>query len=120
MEKRIVAFVLTLMILGLASWARAQDSLPPKVFSGTITNIDWQKQELGVQNKYGTVFLKWDQKTQFHPADFRQRLKEGTQIFVYFSEGPGQNLIASRIELNWAGFGLKGLQYPFDCGLTVC
>ncbi len=120
MEKRIVVAmaVLPLIFLALLSGARAQDT-PSRVLSGTVAAIDWQKQELAVQNKYGAVLFRWDNQTRFHPADFRRSLKEGTPVFVYFSEGGG-NLIASRIEFNWAGFGLKGLQYPFDCGLKVC
>lgn len=119
MKTKFVLSTVVMILLVFGSGVLAQESVTPRVLSGTVTNIDWQRQQFGVQNKFGTTFLKWNQQTQFNPAGFRDRLKEGTPVFVYFSEGRG-NLIASRIELNWTGFGLKGLQYPFDCGPSVC
>lgn len=120
MEKKFVVPVVVLIFFALGGGVFAQESVPPRVISGTVTNIDSQHHQFAVQNKFGTIFLKWNQKTQFNPASFRERLKEGTPVFVYFNEGPEDNLVASRIELNWTGFGLKGVQYPFDCGPSVC
>ncbi len=119
MKAKFIFSTAAVILLLSASGILAQEAVTPRVLSGTVTNIDWQKQHFGVQNKFGTTFLKWNQSTQFNPAGFQERLKEGTPVFVYFTEGRG-NLIASRIELNWTGFGLKGLQYPFDCGPSVC
>ncbi len=120
MEKKLIVPIAVLTFFALGSVVFAQDSVPPRVISGTITNIDSQHHQFVVQNKFGTIFLNWNEKTQFNPAGFQQRLKEGTPVFVYFNETAKDNLMASRVELNWTGFGLKGVQYPFDCGPSVC
>jgi hypothetical protein len=126
-KKRIMITVLTLIagVVFIGS-VLAQETVPPGVFSGTITKVDPEKREIVVQNKEGALFFRWDHETRVNGAPggkegfISDNLKEGMLITIFYSE-MDRHRVASRINVETTNVGtLKGWEFPFGCGLSLC
>lgn len=104
----------------------AQEVLSPKAFSGTIMKIDLQKKELAVQNKDEERKFIWTSETWINGLSDGQegfvadRLYTGMLVTVEYTDL--KNLrVANRINVKAKTSGtLKGWEFPFGCGLSLC
>ncbi len=129
MGKGIQIAVLALILLAGAVFAGgvwAQNKSPLEVFSGKITMVDWSNKEFAVQNKDGEMIFQWNDQTQVYGPPARKAgsdfeiLKEGMKVIVSYMEGQPKR-IANQIEVEAAKVKvLKGLSFPFDCGVSIC
>jgi hypothetical protein len=121
-----------IMVLALITGAAfvggvwAQNNATLEVFGGTITKVDWSNKEFVVENGDGGMIFQWNDQTQMNgpPAqkagsDF-EILKEGMKVTVTYKAGRPKR-IATRIDVEAGKVkALKGLSFPFDCGVSVC
>jgi len=126
MEKGILIVFLALTVgLVFVGGAWAQKNSLPGAFSGTITKIDLAKKEIVVQNNNDAeAIFRWNGETAIKGPGERslifEDLKEGMIVTVLFREG-SRNRVASRIDVKTANpKTLKGIEFPFECGVTVC
>lgn len=127
MEKTILIAALALMTgLVLVGEVFAQGSSSPGVFSGTITKVDPEEKGIVVQNKDGEMFFQFNYDTKVNGSPLGkgglifEKLKEGMPVTILFMEGE-RNRVASRIDVKPSSVGsLKGWEFPFVCGLSIC
>jgi hypothetical protein len=104
----------------------ASSNAPLGTFSGTITKVDLANQELVVQNNDGEMTFQWNNKTQVNGLPIKKvgldsnNLKEGMKVIVFYREGD-RNRVANWIDVRTSNLKtLKGLSFPFECGVRVC
>jgi hypothetical protein len=95
-------------------------------FSGTITKVDMTNKEIVVQNSDGEMTFQWNNETKVNGFPVEKgglvsgNLKEGMKVTVLYREGD-QNRVANRIDVKTSKpKTLKGLSFPFECGVRVC
>lgn len=103
-----------------------QEKSPSGVFSGTVTEVDLANQRIVVQNSDGEMTFQWNNETQFQGSLVgkvglnSENLKEGMLVTIFYKEGD-QNRVAHRIDVKTSSLkNLKGLSFPFECGVKVC
>ncbi len=127
MRKGITIAVLTLMAaIAFVGGVWAQRVSPSGVFSGTITKVDLANKKLIVQNNDGEMTFQWNNETQVNGLPVEKvrldsnNLKEGMKVIVFYREGD-QNRVANWIDFKTPDLKtLKGLSFPFECGVKVC
>ena len=125
MEKGVWIILLALMMgLALAGEVWAQKNSPPGVFSGTISKVNLANKEIVVQNNNAEAIFQWNDETAVKGPGERsliyEDLKEGMMVTVSYRE-ESQNRVASRIDVKTTNLKtLKGMEFPFECGVTVC
>jgi hypothetical protein len=127
MGKGTLIGILALMTgLVLAGGVWAQRDSAPAAFRGTITKVDWADKKLVVQNNEGEMTFQWNNETQVNGFPVEKvgleskTLKEGMNVIVLYREGD-QSRVANRIDVKTSNLKtLKGLSFPFECGVKVC
>jgi hypothetical protein len=127
MDKRILIGILILIVAMVFSGGiLAQEILSPRAFSGTITKVDLEKKEFSVQNKEEEMRFIWTPETWVNGfSDGKEgfvsdNLKAGMLVTIEYTNLKNHR-VASRInvEVNTHGT-LKGWEFPFGCGLSLC
>jgi hypothetical protein len=127
MEKGVLITVLALMLgLVLVGGGLASSNPPLGTFSGTIIKVDLANQKIVVQNNDGEMTFQWNNETQVNGLPVEKaglgsnNLKEGMKVIVFYREGD-QNRVANWIDVSTPDpKTLKGLSFPFECGVKVC
>jgi hypothetical protein len=127
MEKGLLIGVLALMTgLVFVGGGLASSNPPLETFDGTITKVDLANQKLVVQNNDGEMTFQWNNKTQVNGFPIEKvglgsnSLKEGMKVVVFYRE-EDRNRVANRIDVRTPNLKtLKGLSFPFECGVKVC
>ncbi len=127
MEKGVLLTILALMTgLALVGGGLASPNPPLGTFSGTITKVDLASQKLVVQNNDEEMTFQWNNETQVNGLPVEKarlvsnNLTEGMNVTVLYREGD-QNRVANRIDVRPPDLKtLKGLSFPFECGVRVC
>lgn len=125
MEKGILITALVLItgvVFGVGVWS--QENSPPGSFSGTITKIDVANKEIVVQNNDAEAIFQWNNETRVNgPGETAlpfEDLKKGMKVMVFYREGD-RNRVVNRIDVRKPDRKtLKGLSFPFECGVRVC
>lgn len=119
----IVALMTGLVLVG-GVWAQRDSA--SGTFGGTITRIDWANKRLVVQNNGGEMTFQWNNETQVNGFPVEKvgleskTLKEGMNVIVFYGERD-QDRVANRIDVKNSNLKtLKGLSFPFECGVKVC
>ena len=123
-KSKSIGFLALLTGVILAGGVWGQNSSPPTAVGGVIQRVDLAKQEIAVRNMNGDEIFQWDQATKITGPGEKslnfEDLKEGMIVTVLFREG-SRNRVASRIDVKTANpKTLKGIEFPFECGVTVC
>ena len=127
MGKGTLIAILALMTgLALVGGVWAQRDSAPGAFRGTITRVDWANKKLVLQNNEGEMTFQWNNETQVNGIPVEkvglesETLKEGMNVIVFYREGDPDR-VANRIDVKTANLKtLKGLSFPFECGVKVC
>jgi hypothetical protein len=119
----VLALITGVFFIG-GAWS--QEKPPSDVFSGTVTQVDLANQRIVVQNNDGEMTFQWNNETQVQGSPVEKgglnskNLKEGMFVTILYKEGD-QNRVAHRIDGKPSNLKtLKGLSFPFECGLKVC
>jgi hypothetical protein len=112
--------------LVLVGGSLASSDPPLGTFSGTITKVDLANQKLVVQNNEGEMTFQWNNETQVNGFPVEKagldsgNLKEGKIVTVLYKERD-QKRVANRIDVKTVNIKtLKGIEFPFECGVKVC
>lgn len=127
MENRFLIGVLGVVIgLVFVGGVLAQETSAPKIFSGIITKVDLVNKEIVLQNQEEQMTFQWTHETKVNgpPAEtggsIPENLKEGMRATVLYGKG-SRSWVASRIDVGPGNLKtLKGWEFPFECGVTVC
>ena len=127
MGKRVMIVVLAVMTAVILIGRDLALSNPPLgTSSGTITKVDIANQKLVIQNNDGEMTFQWNNETQVNGLAVEKaglgsnNLQEGMKVIVFYREGD-QNRVANRIDVSKPDSKtLKGLSFPFECGVRVC
>jgi hypothetical protein len=127
MEKGVLITVLALVTgLVLVGGGLASSDPPLGTFNGTITKVDLANQKLVVQNNDGEMTFQWNNETQVNGFPVEKagldskNLKEGMNVTILYREGD-RNRVANQIDVRPPDpKTLKGLSFPFECGVRVC
>ena len=125
MGKGILITILALMTgVVFVGGVWGQKNSPSGSFSGTITKVDLANKEIVVQNNDAERIFQWNNETRVNgPGEGKlilEDLKEGMIVTVLYKEG-ARNRVANRIDVKTANpKTLKGIEFPFECGVNVC
>lgn len=120
----LVAVIAAVAVLAIEVWAQ-EIPLPKGIFSGTISRVDPDGKGFFARNEAGE-FFQWNRKTRVIgpvPKDdalISENLKEGMLVTIFYTELK-KTRIASQIEVKKSDIKtMKGWEYPFGCGLSLC
>ena len=127
MEKGLLITLLALTAgLVFVGGVWGQTNSPSGAFSGTVTKVDLANKEIVVQNNDREITFQWNNETQVNGLPVEKagldsgNLKEGKIVTVLYKEGD-QKMVANRIDVKTVNLKtLKGIEYPFECGVKVC